>query len=63
MTRLLVGLAVRRPPSQLVRPSAVAAFALALAYTSGATIAIFHAAAGEGDARPPLLVHWLRDGT
>src|SRR3954447_14045889 len=64
MTDSLIRTAARRPLSALARPSVVAAFALVIAYAGGLWLNVLHTAEGGYERNePPLLLHWLRDGT
>lgn len=64
MTELIVRTVAGRPVARLARPSAVVAFALAIAYGTGAWLqALHHAEGGTERAAPGFLLHWLRDST
>ena len=64
MTDLLIRAFSRRPLRTLARPSAVLAFAVAVAYGCGFWLNLLHRAEGGTERNEPgLLLHWLRDAT
>ncbi len=64
MTDLLIRTLARKRLSRLARPSAVMAFALAIAYGGGLWLTfLHHAEGGHEQNEPPFVLHWLRDAT
>ncbi len=64
MTALLIRTLARQRLSALVRPSAVLAFTVAIAYGGGLWLLFLHHAEGGHERNEPSLVlHWLRDST
>lgn len=64
MTELIIRTVAGRPAARLARPSAVIAFALAIAYGTGAWLQALHRAEGGAErGEPGLIMHWLRDST
>ncbi len=64
MTDLLIRTLARKRLSTLARPSAVMAFALAIAYGGGLWLTFLHHVEGGHERNePPFVLHWLRDST
>ncbi len=64
MTEFLIRTVSRYPLRRLARPSAVLAFAVALAYLGGLWLVVMHHVEGGHERNEPgLVVHWLRDST
>ena len=64
MTDLLIRTLARKRLSSLARPSAVMAFALAIAYGGGLWLTfLHHVEGGHERSEPPFALHWLRDAT
>src|SRR4051812_5168534 len=64
MTDLLIRTLARKRLSSLARPSAVMAFALAIAYGGGLWLTFLHHLEGGHERNePPFVLHWLRDAT
>ena len=64
MTDLLIRTLARKRLGSLARPSAVLAFALAIAYGGGLWMTFLHHAEGGHERNEPgFVMHWLRDAT
>jgi FtsP/CotA-like multicopper oxidase with cupredoxin domain len=64
MTDLLIRTLARKRLGALARPSAVLAFAAAIAYGGGLWLTFLHHVEGGHERNePPFVLHWLRDAT
>ncbi|HUR84868.1 MAG TPA: multicopper oxidase domain-containing protein [Solirubrobacteraceae bacterium] len=64
MTDLILRTLARKRLSTLARPSAVMAFAIAIAYGGGLWLTFLHHVEGGHERNePPFVLHWLRDAT